>query len=64
MFGYRIFKISGSLLILILTQWTAIASGYAELSWVILGFCLLWILVLINIYSEYKSLITATILRQ
>ena len=61
MFGYRIFKIFGSLLILILTQWTAIATGYADLSWVILGFCLIWVLVLINVHSVYKSLTTARV---
>jgi len=56
MFGYRIFKIIGSLLILALTQWTAIATGYADLSWVIIGGCTIWVLVLINIHREYQEL--------
>ncbi len=59
MFGYRIFKILGSLLILILTQWTAIATGYTDLSWVIIGGCIIWVLVLINIYREYQMLSSA-----
>jgi len=56
MFGYRIFKIFGSMLIIILTQWTAIASGHADLSWVIIGGCIVWMLVLINVYREYQVL--------
>jgi AAA family ATP:ADP antiporter len=56
MFGYRIFKIFGSLLILVLTQWTAIASGYADLSWVIISGCIIWMLVLLNVYREYQVL--------
>jgi AAA family ATP:ADP antiporter len=56
MFGYRIFKIFGSLLILVLTQWTAIASGRADLSWVIICGCIIWMLVLVNVYREYQVL--------
>lgn len=56
MFGYRIFKVFGSMLIIVLTQWTAIASGRADLSWVIISGCVIWVLVLINIHREYKLL--------
>ena len=56
MFGYRIFKIFGSMLIIVLTQWTAIASGYADLSWVIIGGCIVWMLILINVHREYQVL--------
>ena len=56
MFGYRIFKIFGSMLIIVLTQWTTIASGYADLSWVIICGCIIWMLVLINVHREYQVL--------
>lgn len=56
MFGYRIFKIFGSMLIIALTQWTAIASGYADLSWVIIFGCFIWMLILINVHREYQVL--------
>lgn len=56
MFGYRIFKVFGSMLILVLTQWTAIATGRADLSWVIISGCVIWVLVLINVYREYQLL--------
>ncbi|WP_197722135.1 NTP/NDP exchange transporter [Sulfuriflexus mobilis] len=56
MFGYRIFKVFGSMLIIVLTQWTAIATGYADLSWVIISGCVVWILVLINLHREYRLL--------
>ena len=49
MFGYRIFKVLGAMLILFLTQWTTLASGYAELSWVIIGGCVLWAIVLLSL---------------
>lgn len=56
MFGYRIFKIFGSMLIIVLTQWTTIASGYADLSWVIIFGCIIWMLVLIYVHREYQIL--------
>lgn len=56
MFGYRIFKVFGSMLIIVLTQWTAIATGYADLSWMIISGCVVWILVLINLHREYQLL--------
>ena len=56
MFGYRLFKIFGAMLILVLTQWTAIASGRADLSWVIICGCIIWIMVLVNVYREYQVL--------
>jgi len=56
MFGYRIFKIFGSMLIIVLTQWTAIATGHGDLSWVIIFGCAVWMLVLISVYREYQVL--------
>ena len=56
MFGYRIFKVFGSLLIILLTQWTSLAAGYGELSVVIIAGCAVWGLVLVYLHREYQSL--------
>jgi len=56
MFGYRLFKILGAMLILLLTQWTTIVSGYVDLSWFILGGCFVWVLILLVLHREYSSL--------
>lgn len=54
MFGYRIFKVLGATLILLLTQWTSLASGQTQLSWVIIGGCILWGIVLLYLHREYQ----------
>ena len=56
MFGYRMFKIFGAMLILLLTQWSTIATGYGDLSWVIISGCLLWMFLLVTLYREYQML--------
>ena len=56
MFGYRIFKVAGSVLILFLTQWTALISGYADLSLVVIAGCCVWVVVLLILYREYQAI--------
>ena len=56
MFGYRIFKVFGATLILLLTQWTSLASGQTQLSWVIIGGCILWAIVLFYLHREYRNI--------
>jgi len=56
MFGYRIFKVLGSMLILVLTEWTALARNHFNLSWVVIAGCLAWMLVLLYLYREYRNL--------
>ena len=56
MFGYRIFKVLGATLILLLTQWTSLASGQTPLSWVIIGGCMLWAIVLFYLHREYLKI--------
>ena len=56
MFGYRIFKVLGATLILFLTQWTTLAGSYAQLSWVIIGGCALWAIVLFYLHREYQNI--------
>lgn len=56
MFGYRIFKVVGALLIILLTEWTTIGAGYFGLGVVIISGCAIWIAVLIKVYREYRVL--------
>jgi AAA family ATP:ADP antiporter len=56
MFGYRLFKIFGAMLILLLTQWTSIATGYADLSWAIITGCVIWMACLVALHREYRLL--------
>jgi ATP:ADP antiporter, AAA family len=53
MVGYRAFKIPGSLLILLLTQWLPWGSvGLAQLSWVVIGLCMVWVVVAVFIAAR------------
>ena len=56
MFGYRIFKVLGATLILLLTQWTSLASAQNQLSWIIIGGCVLWAIVLFYLHREYQNI--------
>ena len=56
MFGYRIFKVTGATLILLLTQWTSLANVQNQLSWVIIGGCILWAIVLHYLHREYQRI--------
>jgi AAA family ATP:ADP antiporter len=56
MFGYRMFKIFSSLIILLLTQWLPFKIAIAQLSWVTLGICAIWIGVIITLRTDYLLL--------
>ncbi len=56
MFGYRIFKVLGSMLILLLTQWSSLVKGYFGLSVVIIFGCMIWVMILLVLHREYKKL--------
>jgi AAA family ATP:ADP antiporter len=53
MFGYRTFKIAGSLLILLFTQWLPFRLGVARLSWFTMGICAVWIIVVVVVRNQY-----------
>lgn len=55
MFGYRIFKVAGSMLILFLTQWTSLISGTANLTMVVIAGCVVWVGVLHVLRREYQT---------
>ncbi len=52
MLGYRLFKIAGSGLILLLTQWGV---GAVQLGWLTFVICLAWIAVIAALSREYNS---------
>ena len=55
MFGYRIFKLAGSVLILLFTQWLPIHLAVAQLSWFTIGICAVWIGVIVIVRYQYQS---------
>ncbi|MGD2112810.1 MAG: Npt1/Npt2 family nucleotide transporter [Gammaproteobacteria bacterium] len=58
MFGYRLFKVLGSVLILLLTQWLPWRISAGELSWLVLGVCLVWMMTLLRLGSEYRQVMS------
>ena len=55
MFGYRLFKIFGSLLILISTRWLPTPLSLPQLGWLVLVICAIWLIVLGLLRKEYAS---------
>ena len=53
MFGYRIFKVSGSLMILIFTQWLPVTLGISQLSWITISICAVWMAIIMVLRHEY-----------
>jgi AAA family ATP:ADP antiporter len=53
MFGYRLFKVSGSLLILVFTQWLPVTIGIAQLSWISVAICGAWIALIMVLRQQY-----------
>lgn len=58
MFGYRLFKVLGSLLILLLTQWLPWTIGATQLGWLVLAVCVAWMLALARLGGEYRGILT------
>lgn len=56
MFGYRLFKIFGSILIIIFTRWISPPLSLPQLSWLVLGICAIWLLVLAGLRKEYANI--------
>ncbi len=54
MFGYRIFKVFSSLLILLLTQWLPFRVNVPQLSWLIVGLCMAWVGILMVLRADYR----------
>jgi AAA family ATP:ADP antiporter len=54
MLGYRLFKVSGSLIILTVTQWLPVAMDLSQLSWIAITICGLWIFLVTVLGQEYR----------
>ena len=54
MFGYRLFKVLSSFVILLLTQWLPVKLGVEQLSWLTMGICAVWIGVVFALRSDYR----------
>ncbi len=61
MLGYRLFKVLGSALILLFTQWLPFRLGAADLSWITIGVCALWLGVLAALAREYQALVPSPV---
>ena len=55
MLGYRLFKVAGSALILLLTQWLPLGITVGQLGWLTLAICLAWGFVILQLAREYNS---------
>jgi AAA family ATP:ADP antiporter len=57
MFGYRLFKVIGSVLILALTQWLPLGVTLAQLAVLTLGVCAAWFLAIALLAPVYRSVL-------
>ncbi len=55
MLGYRLFKVAGAALILLLTQWLPIGLSAAEMSWLTLAICLAWVGIIMMLAREFSA---------
>ena len=59
MFGYRLFKVAGSLLILLSTQWLPIKLTLVQLSWLTLVICGTWIVAIVILRRDYHLVLNS-----
>ena len=57
MFGYRLFKVAGSILILLLTQWLPFRVSTVGLSWLTMSVCLIWLGAIFLLAREHRLVI-------
>lgn len=60
MLGYRLFKVFGSALILVLAGWLPLGENAVQLGWLTLLICGSWILVLALLAREYHAFVAET----
>jgi len=56
MFGYRLFKALGALIIIAVSQWALAGNGVVNLGWIVLIGCGIWAWVLVTLNREYQAL--------
>ena len=54
MFWYRLFKVAGSVLILLFTQWLPFAVSLPQLSWFTVSICVIWIIFIMVLRHQYQ----------
>jgi AAA family ATP:ADP antiporter len=54
MFGYRLFKVAGSVLILLFTQWLPFTVSLPQLSWFTVSICVIWIVLIMVLRHDYQ----------
>jgi ATP:ADP antiporter, AAA family len=54
MFGYRLFKVSGSILILLFTRWLPFSVSVPQLSWFTVSICVIWIILIMVLRHDYR----------
>ena len=54
MFGYRLFKVAGSVLILLFTQWLPFSVSLPQLSWFTVSICILWTVLVVMLRNDYR----------
>ena len=54
MFGYRLFKVAGSVLILLFTQWLPFTVSLSQLSWFTVSICVIWIIIIMVLRHDYQ----------
>lgn len=62
MFGYRLFKVAGSVLILLFTQWLPFALSLPQLSWFTVSICVIWIILIMVLRYEYQVICEQSVL--
>jgi AAA family ATP:ADP antiporter len=54
MFGYRLFKVAGSVVILLFTQWLPFTVSVPQLSWFTISICAIWIAIIFVLRLDYQ----------
>ena len=54
MFGYRLFKVAGSVLILLFTQWLPFTVSLPQLSWFTISISVIWIILIMMLRHDYQ----------
>lgn len=57
MLGYRLFKVLGSFVILLVTQWLPVPMSIVQLSWLIIGLCTIWVFMVMALRQEYSIMV-------
>ncbi|MGD8797645.1 MAG: Npt1/Npt2 family nucleotide transporter [Desulfobacterales bacterium] len=63
MFGYRLFKVAGSLVILLFTQWLPFKVSVPQLSWFTISICAIWIAIIFVLRLDYQVVCGASVNR-